>query len=90
MRVQIIEMRGAVPLVFRKPAHLRHAKLGNEEIRNENSRLIAFMQNYEHGAFLKEMDSRRAAATESLRVAAELWPKEGAAPTERKPAKRRG
>ena len=93
MRVQIIEMRGAVPLVFRKPEHLRHAKLGNDEIRNENSKLAAFMQNYEHKQFLKEMDHRREAATESLRVADGLWPKDGGASAsevkERKPAARR-
>merc|ERR1711907_411531 len=90
LRVQIIEMRGAVPLVFRKPEHLRHAKLGNDEIRNENSKLAAFMQNYEHKQFLKEMDHRREAATESLRLADGLWPKDGGASAskERKPARR--
>ena len=61
-RSRIQDLRGAQPLIFRKPKSARGQKVSNAELRAENSRLQAFLQHYEHMQFVSSMAKKRETA----------------------------
>jgi hypothetical protein len=60
-RKRIHDMRGAVPLVFRRPA-AQKVKLDSDELRSENSRLTAYIVSFEHSEFVKRVAHKRQSA----------------------------